>query len=81
MPVHPPRAWLLALAVPGLLPASATAQLVGGRLTGDGRPVQAVVTLLDADSLEVARGITSPSGRFQLRAPSDGTYRLRVTPL
>lgn len=78
MPACLRRACLGGLAAVGLLPAGAGAQLVGGQLTSAGRPVQGVVTLLDGDSVEVARGITSPSGRYRLRAPGDGTYRMRV---
>src|SRR4051812_34836031 len=58
-----------------------TAQQVRGRLVtaADSTPVDhALLLLLDQGGQERARSATSPSGGFDLRAPSPGRYRLRV---
>jgi Carboxypeptidase regulatory-like domain len=58
-----------------------TAQQVLGRAVrqADGTPLlEALVMLLDAGGHEVARTVTSPTGGFELRAPTAGRYRVRV---
>jgi hypothetical protein len=62
-------------------PGTAPAQSLGGTLTDrdSNTPVGgAYIVLLNADSLEIARGLTDRLGRFQLHAPNPGFYRLRT---
>jgi hypothetical protein len=43
------------------------------------RPIPgAIVALIDSLERRLAQGLTSESGRLQLRAPGPGTYRLRA---
>ncbi len=66
----------LLLAVPAL-----SAQAVGGwlREEGTGRPIEgAVVVLLDEAGVQRAGTLTDAGGRFSLRAPAPGRYRLRA---
>jgi hypothetical protein len=57
------------------------AQLVRGELIDSvaGSPVAAaIVSLVDASGEEHVRLLTDAMGRFRVRAPSAGEYRLRV---
>lgn len=71
----------LALAAFGVLgTAPVLAQAVRGQLVdrANGAPISgAFVVLLDQQEREVARALTGDQGRFLLRAPGPGTYRLR----
>jgi hypothetical protein len=60
---------------------SLSAQQVLGRAVGegDGAPMlESLIILLDDRGHERARTVTSPSGGFELRAPAEGRYRVRV---
>ncbi|HTJ21418.1 MAG TPA: carboxypeptidase-like regulatory domain-containing protein [Gemmatimonadaceae bacterium] len=60
---------------------SVHAQTITGSvvLPDSATPARGVIVLaLDARGTEVARGLTGSAGRFQLRAPATGRYRLRV---
>ena len=41
--------------------------------------IQATVSLLKTDSSQVANALTNTEGQFQLTAPADGKYLLRIT--
>ena len=41
--------------------------------------IQATVSLLSADSSSVANALTTANGRFELTAPRDGKYTVRIT--
>jgi hypothetical protein len=72
---------LLALVTLGLAAGETRAQTVDGVLlqSATGDPLGgAYVVLLDADSSEVTRALTNSLGRFTVRAPRAGTYRLRT---
>jgi hypothetical protein len=74
------RAFLLLVAIL-TVPVAAAAQTVEGTLVEEGReaPIQgALVTLLGADERPLARALTDAQGRFVLRAPAAGTYRVRA---
>ena len=61
--------------------SQAGAQAVSGRLldAGSGEPVAgALITLLDADGVEVTTTVTSARGTYHVRAPGAGQFRLRV---
>ncbi|MBE0593989.1 MAG: carboxypeptidase regulatory-like domain-containing protein, partial [Gemmatimonadales bacterium] len=65
------------MAVPALLHA----QLVRGELVDSiaGRPVAAaIVTLVDTAGDEHGRTLTDATGRFAVRAPGAGDFRLRA---
>ena len=67
-------------ALVALARTSAQAQVVSGQVVDSvsAMPVpRGFVVLLDRANAEVARGLADPDGRFTLRAPSPGTYRLR----
>jgi hypothetical protein len=62
------------------VPFSLAAQAVQGTVVDatNGVPVgTGFVVLLNEDSVEVARALTSSEGRFDLAAPNSGVYRLR----
>ncbi|HWP37873.1 MAG TPA: carboxypeptidase-like regulatory domain-containing protein, partial [Gemmatimonadales bacterium] len=74
------RACRLALGFACLLAATAHAQAVRGVLVerGNNRPIRgAFVVLLDEQDAEVARVLTDDAGRFLIRAPAPGRYRLQ----
>lgn len=73
-----PSSVLLALLLAG---SPLAAQSVAGRLAeeGSGRPIEgAVVVLLDEAGAQRTGTLTDASGRFSLRAPGPGHYRLRA---
>ncbi|HEX8692039.1 MAG TPA: carboxypeptidase regulatory-like domain-containing protein [Longimicrobium sp.] len=75
------RCALLLAALALLLPRAAAAQVVRGEVVerGSGRPVAAaLVVLLDAGGARRGAALTGQDGRFELRAPSAGTYTLRA---
>lgn len=85
---RPPTEWWLRAALFCLwwatAPTTVTAQVIQGRLvdTSSDQPVgAAVVQLLRGEAGEqvAARGVSDEQGRFQVRAPEKGTYRLRLT--
>src|SRR5688572_11239044 len=64
-----------------LLPAVAGAQSVRGELVerGGGAPIRAaLVVLLDSANVRRGAALTDSAGRFELRAPAAGSYRLRA---
>ncbi len=64
----------------GCLAGPAQAQVLRGQVmdTVTGQPVGAgFVVLLDENGAEVLRLLSGPNGRFSLRAPRPGRYRLR----
>lgn len=73
---------LLLLVLPALLSAQAVgAQTVQGQLVeeGTGSPIAgALVLLLNEDGKTAARVLTDEGGRFLIRAPAPGLYRLRA---
>lgn len=80
--MHP--SCILPILMLGVVPATLAAQVVRGQLleAGTDQPLAAAaVELLRADTADgvAARGVTDDQGRFQLRAPAAGTYRLRFT--
>ncbi|HEX5725721.1 MAG TPA: carboxypeptidase regulatory-like domain-containing protein [Longimicrobiaceae bacterium] len=80
MPLRP-RALSAALAALLAAAAPLAAQEVRGDLreAGSGRPVAgALVTLLDAAGAAQASALTDSAGRFAVRAPAAGTFRLRA---
>lgn len=74
-------ALLLALVLPALLPHALRAQAITGSVVRgiDNAPILGVVVLLldDAESVR-ARSLSDVQGRFTVRAPTPGTYRLRT---
>lgn len=69
------------LALPLCLAAPLAAQTLIGRVISavDSSAVAgALVTLIAADSTQVARSSTAMDGAYQVRGPAGGTYRLRV---
>ncbi len=71
----------LLLAAALLVPAASHAQAVRGRVVeaGTGTPVaSAMVLLLDAGGARRSAVLADAAGRFSLRAPAPGVYRLRV---
>ncbi|HYJ78530.1 MAG TPA: carboxypeptidase-like regulatory domain-containing protein, partial [Longimicrobiaceae bacterium] len=71
----------LTLAAISLFPALAGAQTVRGELVerGSGQPIRAaMVLLLDSAGARRVAALTDSAGRFELRAPAAGTYRLRA---
>lgn len=79
------RRGLLALlagaAVSPALPVRSQAQVVRGELVDSiaARPVTAaIVTLVDGSGGEFGRTLTNANGRFLVRAPAAGAFRLRV---
>jgi protocatechuate 3,4-dioxygenase beta subunit len=74
------RQLFLALCAACVAAGTLHAQAVRGVLVerGNGRPVRgAFVVLLDERDAEVARALTDDAGRFLVRAPSPGRYRLQ----
>jgi len=73
---------LLAAAVASLAPpARSHAQVVRGEVVDSiaARPITAaMVTLVDGTGVEFGRTLTDANGRFLVRAPAEGTFRLRV---
>lgn len=72
---------LLPLLVLLLLPAALGAQAVHGTLReqAGGRPIGgAVVVLLDGAGTQLSGTLTDAAGRFLLKAPAPGAYRLRA---
>jgi hypothetical protein len=66
---------LVLIAVPGTL----ISQTASGRVTRDGLPVSgAIVGLTDAAGRTVARVASGDDGRYAIRAPDAGTYRLQI---
>lgn len=75
------RIWLLPVLVSCLAVTPAGAQLVRGSVidSATSRPIgDFTVQLIDSTGMGVAAGLAQPGGRFSLRAPAAGTYRLRV---
>jgi hypothetical protein len=76
-----PFPWLLALLVLGTSSEAASAQLVHGRVvdegTGEGVSL-ARVTVLAGDSVAAGPMTASREGRFRLRLPGPGSYRIQV---
>lgn len=73
--------WLLALLVSSLAFAPVGAQVVRGSVvdSATSRPIgDFTVLLIDSTGVGVAAALAQPGGRFNLRAPAAGTYRLRV---
>lgn len=73
-------AWLISLAWL-LVPFPAIAQGVQGEVLDSvtGEPIQGVlVVLLDSEAREAAGDLTNASGRFVLRAPAEGLFRIRA---
>lgn len=74
-------AFIAAMAICPLLAAQpAGAQAVRGQLVSrsSGRPISGgFVVLLDEQEQEIARALTDTQGRFFLRAPAPGTFRLQ----
>jgi len=72
---------VLAALVPGVL-RPLPAQVLRGRIVEaeTARPVPGALVLLvgESDSASLGRTMTSDVGRFELPAPREGTYRLRV---
>jgi hypothetical protein len=63
------------------LSSALEAQVVRGIAVevGEGAPIAGgTVVLLDADDVRVGAGLTDGEGRFQIRAPVPGRYRLRL---
>jgi len=72
--------WLAVLAGLPISLAAQQGQLLTGYLReeGTGQPVQgAFVAVLDAEERRVAGALTLPDGRFLIRVPVPGVYRLR----
>ena len=72
---------LLSLLLASALPAVLAAQTIAGRIvhSSDQAPIVGVVVLLlDADEVVHARTLSDLSGRFAVRAPAPGSYRLRT---
>jgi len=70
-----------AAALSPVLPGWSAAQVVRGDLVDSiaARPVgAAIVTLVDAAGAEFGRTLTDANGRFLVRAPAAGAFRLRV---
>lgn len=76
-----PGATLLAVLVLGASAAPASAQLVHGRVvdegTGEGIPL-ARIAVLAGDSVAAGPVTASQAGRFRLRLPGPGSYRIQV---
>jgi hypothetical protein len=75
------RSAALAALLLTLLPASAASQAVVGYAVDarSGAPIGgAFVTLSDEEGAPQARSLSNSTGRFTLRAPAEGRYRLRV---
>ena len=73
-----PLALLLAAAC--YFPAALAGQVVEGQVvdTITGQPIgNGFVVLLDGTGTEVARWLSGPGGRFRIRAPGPGRYRVR----
>jgi hypothetical protein len=75
------RVLLLAVLVTCLAPGWADAQVVHGSVldSATSRPIgDFTVQLIDSTGAGVAAALAQPGGRFTLRAPAAGRYRLRV---
>lgn len=74
------RPLALLLAVACYFPAALAGQVVEGQVvdTITGQPIgNGFVVLLDGTGTEVARWLSGPGGRFSIRAPGPGRYRVR----
>lgn len=73
---------LLVVVLAGLLPARmASAQAVSGRVVGGGDSsavAGAIVTLIDSADTRLARALTDDMGRFVMRMPAPGRYRVEA---
>ena len=78
---HRRRGWLLTVLASTLALVPAGAQVVRGTVvdSATSRPIgDFTVQLIDSTGSGVAAALSRPGGRFMLRAPAAGTYRLRV---
>ena len=72
---------LLVVAMTAVTAALAQRTISGKVIESDSREavIQATVALLKSDSSLVANGLTNMSGQFQMTAPQDGNFIIRIT--